>query len=122
MVSSYGPVPPSTALVYEPPSEAPARAGEGRMMAVVAHGGAFFGWFLVPLAVWLIERKRNPYAEYHALQAMLWSLLGTLVTAMTCGLALPVFMLFHAWAAVKILRDVEYEYPVVGRLARDLIG
>ncbi len=121
MVSSYGPVPPSTALVYEPPSEAPVRP-EGRMMAVVAHGGAFFGWFLVPLAVWLIERKRSPYAEYHALQAMLWSLLGTLVTAMTCGLALPVFMLFHAWAAVKLLRDEEYEYPVVGRLARDLIG
>lgn len=43
------------------------------------------------------------------------------VAAATCGVALPVFMLFHAWAAVKILRDEDYEYPVVGRLARDIL-
>lgn len=119
MEDSYGPVPPSTELVFEPSSSR--AAAEGRLSAVIAHGGAFFGWFLVPLVVWLVQRKRNPYAEFHALQAMLWSLLGTAVAAATCGLAVPVFLVFHLWAAVKILRDEEYEYPLVGELARGLV-
>lgn len=122
MVSAYGPVSEvSESIVHVPGDVTRRAAAEGRVMAVVAHGGAFFGFFLVPLVVWLVERKRNTYAEFHALQAMLWSLLGMGVAAATCGVALPVFMLFHAWAAVKILRDEDYEYPVVGRLARDIL-
>lgn len=121
MDASYGPVPPSTDLVFEPP---PARSvvSEGRVAAVLAHAGGLFGWFILPLAVYLVERRRNTFAEFHALQAMLWSLLGTAVTAATCGLALPVFLVFHAWAAVKILRDEDYEYPVVGEFAKTLLS
>ncbi len=94
----------------------------GTVAAVIAHAGAAFGWFLVPLCVWLLQRNRNRYGEFHALQAMLWSLAGTAVTAATCGLALPVFMVFHLWAAVKVLRDEDYEYPIVGGFARTLMG
>lgn len=120
MNASYGPVPPSTELSYTPSAER--TAAVGRLMAVIAHGGAFFGWFIVPLVVYLVQRKRNSYAEFHALQAMLWSLLGTAVAAATCGLAVPVFLVFHLWAAVKILRDEDYDYPVVGDFARGLLA
>ena len=91
-----------------------------RIAAAVAHAGTCIAWFLAPLAVWLIERGRSPWATHQALQALLWSGLGTLVSVATCGLAIPFFMVFHVYAAVKALEGETYEYPIVGDLARKL--
>jgi uncharacterized membrane protein len=120
MEASYGLVPTSTESSDE--SALTKARTVGTVAAVIAHAGAFFGWFLVPLCVWLLQRKRNRFGEFHALQAMLWSLAGTLVTGATCGLALPVFLGFHLWAAVKVLREEDYEYPIIGDFARTLMG
>jgi uncharacterized membrane protein len=56
--------------------------------------------------------------EFHALQSLLWSLFGTLVSALTCGFAIPVFLIWHIWATVKVANGQEYEYPLVGDFAR----
>jgi uncharacterized Tic20 family protein len=93
-----------------------------RIAAAIAHGGTCVAWFLAPLLVYLIERDRSAYASRQALQALLWSGFGTLVSLATCGLAIPVFMAFHIYAAVQVLEGKEYEYPLVGDLARKLGG
>jgi uncharacterized Tic20 family protein len=93
-----------------------------RIAAAIAHGGTCVAWFLAPLVVWLVERGRSPFVERQALQALLWSGFGTLVSLATCGLAIPIFMAFHIVAAVRVLEGHDYEYPLVGELARKLSG
>jgi uncharacterized Tic20 family protein len=91
-----------------------------RIAAAVAHAGTWVAWFLAPLLVYLLERDRSSFASHQALQALLWSAFGTLVSIATCGLAVPVFMVFHIIAAVRVLDGQDYEYPLVGDLARKL--
>ena len=92
-----------------------------RLAAVIAHAGTWFAWFLAPLLVWILRRGESRYAEFHALQALLWSVFGTIVSAVTCGVAIPVFLAFHLYAAWKIWRGEEYEYPIAGDLARGIV-
>ena len=92
-----------------------------RLAAILAHAGTWFAWFLAPLLVWLLRRGESRYAEFHALQALLWSVFGTIVSALTCGVAIPVFLAFHLYAAWKIHRGEEYEYPIAGDLARSIM-
>ena len=92
-----------------------------RLAAIVAHAGTWFAWFFAPLLVWVLRRGESRYAEFHALQALLWSIFGTVVSAVTCGVAIPVFLAFHMYAAWKIYKGEEYEYPIAGDLARGMV-
>ena len=92
-----------------------------RLAAIVAHAGTWFAWFLAPLLVWILRRGESRYAEFHALQALLWSIFGTVVSAVTCGVAIPVFLAFHIYAAWKVYKGEEYEYPIAGDLARGMM-
>lgn len=88
------------------------------MAVVIAHAGTCVAWFLAPLVVYLVLPRASRWARFHALQSLLWSLLGTLVSLATCGLAIPVFLVWHVIAAVRTLGDEDYEYPLVGDAAR----
>ena len=91
-----------------------------RIAAAIAHGGTCVAWFFAPLIVYLMEKDRSSYPARQALQALLWSGFGTVVSLATCGLATPIFMGFHILAAVRALEGQDYEYPLVGGLARKL--
>ena len=91
-----------------------------RLAAAIAHGGTCVAWFFAPLVVYVIEKDRSSYASRQALQALLWSAFGTLVSLATCGLAIPIFMGFHILAAIRAFEGHDYEYPLVGDLARKL--
>ena len=54
------------------------------------------------------------------MQSLLWSALGTLVSLATCGVAIPLFLVVHVYAAVCALGGEDFEYPLVGDLARRL--
>ncbi len=97
------------------------RTSNDRIAALVAHAGTAFAWFLAPLVVYLVLPRESRWARYHALQSLLWSLLGTLVSVATCGLAIPVFLVWHLIAAVKTMTDGEYEYPLVGEPAQRVV-
>jgi uncharacterized Tic20 family protein len=89
-----------------------------RIAATIAHLGTVVAWFLAPLIVYLVLPRSSRWARFQALQSLLWSLLGTLVSLATCGLAIPVFLVWHAIAAIKTLSGDEYLYPLVGDAAR----
>jgi len=92
-----------------------------RLAAFFAHAGTFVAWTLAPLCVYLIKRGESRYVEYQALQALLWSLGGTVISLATCGLAIPVFMVFHVLAAVRVANGENYEYPIVSDIAKKLM-
>src|ERR1700733_11744796 len=89
-----------------------------RLAAFLAHAGTFVAWTIAPLCVYLIKRGESRWVEYHALQALIWSLFGTVVSLATCGLAIPVFMVFHVIGAIKASNGESYDYPLVGDIAR----
>jgi uncharacterized Tic20 family protein len=89
--------------------------------ALVAHAGTLFGWFLVPLIVYFVKRNDSKYAEFHALQSLLWSLAGTVVSVLTFGIAIPIFLAVHVWAAWRVHKDGDYEYPLIGKAARGIV-
>jgi uncharacterized Tic20 family protein len=91
-----------------------------RLAAFLAHAGTFVAWTLAPLCVYLIKRGDSKYVENQALQALLWSLFGTVTSLATCGLAIPVFMVFHLLAALRAMNGEEYDYPLVAGLAKKL--
>jgi len=89
-----------------------------RIAATIAHAGTLVGWFMAPLLVYLVMPRSCRWARYQALQSLLWSLLGTLVSLLTCGVAIPFFLAWHVYAAIRTLLGDEYEYPLVGDAAR----
>ncbi len=89
-----------------------------RLAAFTAHAGTAFAWFLAPLIVYLLKRNDSKYIAEQALASLLWSLLGTGISIVTCGLAIPVFLAFHFYAAFKALNGTPYAYPIVGASAR----
>lgn len=94
------------------------RTSNERVAATIAHAGTVVAWFLAPLVVYLVLPRESRWARYQALQSLLWSLLGTLVSLLTCGLAIPVFLLWHIIAAIKTTTDGDYQYPLVGESAQ----
>jgi uncharacterized membrane protein len=92
-----------------------------RLAVLIAHAGTVFAWFLAPLVVYLLKRNDSRYVEFHALQSLLWSLMGTLVALATCGLAIPIFPCWHLLAAYRAAEGVDYEYPIVGEIAHSLL-
>ena len=94
------------------------RDSSERVAAAVAHAGTVVAWFLAPLVVYLVLPRSSQWARFQALQSLLWSLFGTVVSLATCGFAIPVFLVWHVIAAVKTVGGDEYEYPLVGNAAR----
>jgi uncharacterized membrane protein len=97
-----------------------ARDPNDHVAAFVAHAGTCFAWFLAPLVVYLVLPRSSRWARFQALQSLLWSLFGTLVSIATCGLAIPVFLVWHVLAAVRTLEG-DYTYPLVGDAARSAV-
>jgi hypothetical protein len=89
-----------------------------RVAAAIAHAGTVFAWLFAPLVVYVLKKDESRFVAFQSMQSFLWSALGTLVAAATCGLAIPVFLVVHVIAAVKTLEGADYEYPLVADLAR----
>ena len=91
-----------------------------RIAAAIAHAGTCVAWFLAPLLVYLLERDRSSFASRQALQALIWSAFGTIVSFATCGVAIPLFLAVHIYAAFQALDGREFEYPLVGGVVQKL--
>jgi len=89
-----------------------------RIAATIAHAGTLMAWFLAPLVVYLVLPREARWARTQALQSLFWSLLGTLVSLATCGAAIPFFLAWHVWAAIKTVMNEDYDYPLVANAAR----
>lgn len=74
-------------------------ASDDKIMAALAHGSIFLAFLgpVIPLVVWISQRRKSRYVRFHALQAMgyqallfwLWIAGIILIVALTICLALP---------------------------------
>jgi uncharacterized Tic20 family protein len=95
-----------------------AATSEDRFALLLAHGGTCFAWFLAPLVVYLLKRDSSPRVAFEALQALLWSGIGSIAAIATCGLAIPVFLVWHVIGALYALDGRSFNYPLVADVAR----
>lgn len=98
-----------------------------RIAAAIAHAGTCVAWFLAPLLVFLLatlgeskQSEETAWVARQALGALLWSGLGTIVSFATCGLAIPLFLAVHLYAAYQAYSGREFEYPLLGSVVRSL--
>ena len=92
-------------------------------MALVSHFGAIVAWFVAPLVVYLVKKDESKFVAFHALQALYFSAACTVVLMITTPLFIglflwPVPLVFHIRAGVKVAGGNDFEYPVVGKMAR----
>ncbi len=103
---------------FETPDSRFEQPQEDRLALVVAHGGTCFAWFLAPLVVYLLKRESSKRVAYESLQALLWSGLGSIAALATCGVAIPVFLVWHVIGAIRALEGRPFDYPLVADVAR----
>jgi uncharacterized Tic20 family protein len=55
----------------------PITTSDERTMAALAHGSVIFSFFgpIIPALIWAFQRRKSPYAAFHALQAMGYQML-----------------------------------------------
>ena len=97
-----------------------------KTMALVAHFGAILTSFVAPLIVYLVKKEESKFVAFHALQTLYFTLACFAVIFVTSfiliGLFLwPIPIIFNILAGVKVLNGDDFEYPVVGKIARSQV-
>lgn len=123
---------------------------EERLWGMLAHLLALLGYvvwlgaYVAPLVVYLVYKDRSRFVAFHALQSLFFQLLMLavgillgLVTAivgfLTFGLGIPLFtslifllgvveLAYVIYAAVRAYSGDLFEYVIVGRAAREIVG
>jgi uncharacterized Tic20 family protein len=91
---------------------------EARNTAIAAHVLAALTGPLGPLFVLAETRSEQPFARWHAEQAVAFGLLAAPFVLLTCGAGLLVCAPLAFFAAARAARGEWFSYPLVGRLIR----
>lgn len=118
-----------------PPSGDPTGStAEDRALAAVGYIAAVFVSFLVPLVLYFVKKDQSKFVAFHAMQAILfhvaiaigYAIAGVLTILLIGILLFPVVgllsLIFSILAALAAYRGEWYEIPLVGRLARQIVG
>ena len=84
-----------------PPSHVSGPSRDERLLAALSHAGAWLLPVLLPLILWLAERRKSAYVASQAMQALVFQLLLQLFSAamaasLLAGLLLPVFFTLYS--------------------------
>ncbi len=119
-------------------------SNDERLWAMLAHLLTLVGYvvwvgaYIIPLVIYLVYKDKSPFVAFHALQSLFFQLallvvsavLGLLsLTIILLVLTIPVFILLAIGALVYILvaairayNGELFEYWLVGRWARQIVG
>ena len=117
---------------------------EERLWGMLAHLLAllgyvvWFGAYVAPLVIYLIYKDKSPFVAFHALQSLFFQLaflvvaaiclLSTLTIVLAC-ISIPIAVVaaigalaYIIFAAIKAYNGELFEYWLVGKWARKLVG
>lgn len=126
---------------------APAKSSDNNLIAALCYIPIFWIGFFVSLFVLLTEKKENKFLKFHAIQALMFMIIGGIVfvclwivlvilsmvlAAVTYGLGglcvmivmlvmLLVYVVAFFFCAWKAYQGEEYELPVLGGFARKYV-
>lgn len=116
---------PSSPVTQQVPQIA-APTQDEKTMAMIVHFGAILTGFIAPLVVYLMKKDESKYLAYQSLQALYFTLAcfvaSIVLSVVLIGLFIwPVAVVFNIIAGIKVSNGQHYEYPVVGKMARQKI-
>lgn len=112
-----------------PPAAAPLD-NDSKNMAMFAHMGFIVGGFLVPLIIWLTQREKSPYIDYHGKEALNWQLTmlifvigGAILTIIFIGIIVIIAaaicnLIFGIMAMIAASKGEYYKYPLNIRMIK----
>lgn len=104
---------------------------EEKTMALLAHLLGFFSSILAPLLIYLLQKDKSKFVAFHSMQAILfevffWAIYIVLFTTIVGILLIPFAAIAHLiFGIIAIVRSAQgdwYEIPVIGKLARNIVG
>lgn len=97
-------------------------------MVMICHFGQIITGFLAPLVVYLLKKDESKYVAFHALESLYFAgavfIAAVVIGTLTCGMGyfiLPISWVFNIVAGLKALDGKAWEYPIVGKMAREQI-
>jgi len=116
---------PSTPVTQQLPQIA-APTQDEKTMGMIAHFGAIVTGFVAPLVIYLMKKDESKYVAFQSLQALYFSLASAaaifVLSFVLIGLFIwPIAVVFHVIAGIKVSSAQHWEYPVVGKMARQKI-
>jgi uncharacterized Tic20 family protein len=115
-----------------PPPQQQMQAEDERIWGVIAHLGALFSSFLVPLFVFVLFKDRSEYVARHAKEALnfqismliFWCIAIVLcctIVGLIIGIPMLLFMsvfhfIFCLIATIKASNNENYDYPISIRI------
>jgi len=114
-MSEIPPPPPPPAA---PVPQQPLSPSDERLWATLGHAGIIILGIIAPLVVWLIFKERSEFVDDQAKEALNFSILGTIVTIVTCGFGWIVVIIFCILAAIAANKGERYRYPFNWRIIK----
>ena len=88
-----------------------------RNFALMAHLSTFILPIFGPLLLWLIKKDESRFIGYHAIQAALFQLIAGMLTGVTFGVGILLFILPVIWG-MKASRGEWTGYPLIESVGR----
>lgn len=86
-------------------------------LAMMAHLSVFVLPVLGPALIWLLRGKRSRFVAYHAVQALIFQLLTSVLSVATCGAAL-LLLVMPLWMGLRAQKGEWAGYPVLEAAGR----
>ncbi|MCB9670853.1 MAG: DUF4870 domain-containing protein [Alphaproteobacteria bacterium] len=89
---------------------------DGMLWALLAHASPILTSFVGPLCIWLVKRRSDEFAAYHAAQAFWYAWITLLVISLSCGmggLLLPFFWLYGLYVGLRAREGEWSGYPFI---------
>lgn len=87
-------------------------------MAMLAHLSMIVLGFLGPLIFWLIGKDKSEFQKDQATEALNFSIIGTIASIVTCGIAWIAMVIFAIIAGMAANRGEAYRYPFNWRIVK----
>lgn len=112
------------------PPGTPPLDNDSKNMAMFAHLGFIIGGFLVPLIIWLTQKEKHPFVDYHGKEALNWQLTmlifmigGGILTLIFIGILVIIAaaicnLIFGIMAMIAASKGEYYKYPLNIRMIK----
>lgn len=101
-----------------PAFDAGAPSSDDRMQGMLAHLSMILLGVIGPLIFWLINKDKGGFAKDQSVEALNFSIIGTIASIITCGIAWIVMAIFAIIGGLAANKGEAYRYPFNWRLVK----
>lgn len=91
---------------------------DDRTQAMIAHLSMIILGVVGPLIFWIIGKDKSAFQKDQATEALNFSIVGTVVTIVTCGVGWIAMAIFAVIAGLAANKGESYRYPFNVRLIK----